>query len=35
MRVPAICGRTFESMADYIRHLPRCMTCAAAHMGRK
>lgn len=35
MRVPAICGRRFETMADYIRHLPGCPLCLMAHMRRR
>lgn len=33
-RIRSFCNRDFDSMADYIRHLPRCVLCAAAHVRR-
>lgn len=33
--ITGFCGERFESIADYIRHLPRCVRCMMAHVPRK
>lgn len=31
MAITGLCGERFATMADYIRHLPRCVRCIMAH----
>jgi hypothetical protein len=32
--ITGFCGERFETMADYVRHLPHCVRCLMAHQRR-